>query len=74
MIYGVCDRLSQCNSYFGFFKDIQDAKDELKIQVDRLRNEFNFDVKILEDKAVIPSSVNKNTDRTVIAIHQFILR
>ncbi len=32
IIFGVCDKTGTCDSYFGFFKNEDDAKKELKIQ------------------------------------------
>ena len=39
IIYGVCDRTGKCDSYFGFFKNYEDAQKEVKIQADRLKED-----------------------------------
>ena len=38
IIFGVCDKTGSCDSYFGFFKREEDAKKEVKIQADRLKD------------------------------------
>ena len=36
IIYGVCDKTGNCDSYFGFFKSYEDAQKEIKVQSDRI--------------------------------------
>ena len=42
IIFGVCDKTGTCDSYFGFFKNEDDAKKELKIQSDRLKEDLGL--------------------------------
>lgn len=52
-IYGVCDKTGKCDSYFGFFKNESDAKKEVKIQAERMKNELGMmDLTIKDDRAV----------------------
>ena len=55
IIFGVCDKTGSCDSYFGFFKREEDAKKEVKIQADRLKEDLGLmDIIVKEDRAVIP--------------------
>ena len=54
IIFGVCDKTGNCNSYFGFFKNEEDAKKEVKIQADRLKEDLGLmDIIVKEDRAVM---------------------
>jgi hypothetical protein len=73
IIYGVCDKTGNCDSYFGFFKSYEDAQKEVKVQSDRLKEDLGLmDIIVKEDRAV-----TMKTDRIeelVIVIHNFVLR
>ena len=73
IVYGVCDKTGKCDSYFGFFKNEGDAKKEVKIQANRLKEDLGYmDIVVKEDRAVI-----MKTDRVedlLIIIHSFVLR
>ena len=73
IIYGVCDKTGNCDSYFGFFKSYEDAQKEVKIQANRLKEDLGLmDIIVKEDRAV-----TMKTDRIeelVIIIHNFVLR
>jgi hypothetical protein len=73
IIYGVCDKTGNCDSYFGFFKNYDDAQKEVKVQSDRLKEDLGLmDIIVKEDRAV-----TMKTDRIeelVIVIHNFVLR
>ena len=73
IIYGVCDKTGNCDSYFGFFKNYDDAQKEIKVQSDRLKEDLGLmDIIVKEDRAV-----TMKTDRIeelVIVIHNFVLR
>jgi hypothetical protein len=73
VIYGVCDKTGNCDSYFGFFKNYDDAQKEVKVQSDRLKEDLGLmDIIVKEDRAV-----TMKTDRIeelVIVIHNFVLR
>lgn len=73
VIYGVCDKTGNCDSYFGFFKSYEDAQKEVKIQANRLKEDLGLmDIIVKEDRAV-----TMKTDRIeelVIIIHNFVLR
>jgi hypothetical protein len=73
IIYGVCDKTGDCDSYFGFFKNYEDAQKEIKIQSDRLKEDLGLmDIVVKKDRSVI-----MRTDRVeelVIVIHEYVLR
>jgi hypothetical protein len=73
IIYGVCDKTGNCDSYFGFFKSYEDAQKEVKVQSDRLKEDLGLmEIEVKEDRAVL-----MKTDRIeslVIVIHNFVLR
>jgi len=73
IIFGVCDKTGSCDSYFGFFKREEDAKKEVKIQADRLKEDLGLmDIILKEDRAVIPQE--GRTEEIVVIIHPFVLR
>lgn len=73
IIFGVCDKTGSCDSYFGFFKREDDAKKELKIQVDRLKEDLGLmDLIVKEDRALI--SQEGRVEEIVVIIHPFVLR
>ena len=73
IIFGVCDKTGNCNSYFGFFKNEEDAKKEVKIQADRLKEDLGLmDLIIKEDRAIIPQE--GRVEQIVVIIHPFVLR
>ena len=73
IIYGVCDKTGKCDSYFGFFKNYEDAQKEIKVQSDRLKEDLGLmDIVVKKDRSVI-----MRTDRVeelVIVIHEYVLR
>jgi len=73
IIYGVCDKTGDCDSYFGFFKNEDDAKKEIKIQVDRMKEDFGYqDIILKEDRAVIMKT--ERIEQLLIIIHSYVLR
>jgi hypothetical protein len=73
IIFGVCDKTGNCDSYFGFFKNEEDAKKEVKIQADRLKEDLGFmDIIVKEDRAIIPQE--GRVEQIVVIIHPFVLR
>ena len=73
IIFGVCDKTGSCDSYFGFFKTEEDAKKEVKIQADRLKEDLGLmDIIVKEDRAVIPQA--GRVEKIVVIIHPFVLR
>jgi hypothetical protein len=73
IIFGVCDKTGTCDSYFGFFKNEDDAKKEVKIQAERLKEDLGLmDIIIKEDRAVIPQE--DRVEQIVVIIHPFVLR
>ena len=73
VIFGVCDKTGNCDSYFGFFKNEEDAKKEVKIQADRLKEDLGFmDIIVKEDRAIIPQE--GRVEQIVVIIHPFVLR
>jgi len=72
IIFGVCDKTGNCDSYFGFFKREDDAKKEVKIQADRLKEDLGLmDLIVKEDRAVIPRE--GRVEEIVVIIHPFVL-
>ena len=72
VIFGVCDKTGKCDSYFGFFKSLDDAKKEVEVQANRLKNELGMmDIIIKDDRAVTPKD---RVETVVIIIHNFVLR
>jgi hypothetical protein len=72
IIYGVCDKTGNCDSYFGFFKSLDDAKKELEIQAKRIKNELGMmDIIIKEDREIVPKD---RVETVVIIIHNYVLR
>lgn len=73
IIYGVCDKTGKCDSYFGFFKNEDDAKKEVKIQANRLKEDLGYmDIVVKEDRAVILKT--DRVEELLIIIHNFVLR
>jgi hypothetical protein len=73
IIYGVCDKTGNCDSYFGFFKQEEDARKEVKIQSERMKNELGMmDLIVKEDRAVLPKG--ERVEELVIVIHPYVLR
>lgn len=73
IIYGVCDKTGNCDSYFGFFKQEEDARKEVKIQGERMKNELGMmDLVIKEDRVVLPKG--ERIEELVIVIHPYVLR
>ena len=73
LIYGVCDKTGNCDSYFGFFKNYEDAQKEIKIQSYRLKEDLGImDIVIKNDRAFKP--LNTREEELLIVIHQYALR
>jgi len=73
IIFGVCDKTGNCDSYFGFFKNEEDAKKEVKIQADRLKEDLGLmDIVVKEDRAVIQQE--GRVEKIVVIVHPFVLR
>jgi hypothetical protein len=73
VIFGVCDKTGKCDSYFGFFKQEEDAKKELKIQSERMKNELGMmDLIIKDDRAVIMKG--ERVEEIVLIIHSYVVR
>jgi len=73
IIFGVCDKTGDCDSYFGFFKNEEDAKKEVEIQANRLKEDLGMmDIEIKGDRAVIMKS--DRVEELVVIIHAFVLR
>jgi hypothetical protein len=73
IVYGVCDKTGKCDSYFGFFKNEENAKKEVKIQANRLKEDLGYmDIVVKEDRAVIMKT--DRVEELLIIIHSFVLR
>lgn len=72
IIYGVVDKTGNCDSYYGFFKTLDDAKKEVEIQANRLKEDLGMmNIEIKDGTAVIPDG---SIQTVVIIIHSFVLR
>jgi hypothetical protein len=73
IIYGVCDKTNKNDSYFGFFKNLEDAQKEILIQGNRLKEDLGImDIAIKNDRAFKP--VNEQEEELLIVIHKYVLR
>jgi hypothetical protein len=73
IIYGVCDKTGTCDSYYGFFKNYDDATKEVATQAKRLKEDMGLmDIVIKEDRAVL--QLTEREEKIVIVIHQYVLR
>lgn len=73
VIFGVCDKTGNCDSYFGFFKNEEDARKELKTQAERMMNELGMiDLIVKGDRAIKP--IAEREEELVIILHPFVLR
>jgi hypothetical protein len=73
IIFGVCDKTDKCNSYFGFFKHEDDAKKEIRIQTERMKDELGMmDLVIKDDRAVILR--DDRVEEIVLVIHRYVVR
>ena len=68
IIYGVCDKTGSCDSYFGFFRNEEDAHREVEIQANRLKEDLGWmDIEVKPDRALVGGKL-------VVVIHQYVLR
>jgi hypothetical protein len=73
IIYGVCDKTGNCDSYYGFFKNEDDAKKEIQIQTNRLKEDLGMlDIVVKGDRAVILK--DNRAEELVIVIHRYVVR
>jgi hypothetical protein len=73
IIYGVCDKTNKNDSYFGFFKNLEDAQKEILIQANRLKEDLGImDITIKNDRAFKP--IDEREEELLIVIHQYVLR
>ena len=72
IIYGLCDKTGTCDTYFGFFKKINDAKKELQTQASRLKEDLGMmEIEVKDTKATI---IDDNSEKIVIQIQKFMLK
>ena len=73
IIFGVCDKTGECDSYFGFFKNEEDAKKEVKVQSNRLKEDLGImDIIVKGDRAVVMKT--DRIEQLLIVIHSYVLR
>ena len=73
IVYGVCDKTGKQDSYFGFFKNYDDAKKEVKIQGNRMKEELGvMDIIIKDGRASKP--LGEREEELLIVIHEYVLR
>jgi hypothetical protein len=64
----VCDKTGSCDSYFGFFKNVEDAQHEVEVQSNRLKEDFGMiNIEIKKDRSLV-------NEKLVVVIHQYVLR
>ena len=72
IIFGVCDKTDKCDSYFGFFKNEDDAKKEVSVQAKRLKEDLGLmDIQIKDDRAIL---IEGDKEINVIVIHSYVVR
>ena len=72
IIFGVYEKVNGCDSYTGFFKFEDDAKKELKSQMNRIREDYGFtDLELKHDRVV---KVEGRTEEIFFIIHPIVLR
>lgn len=70
IIYGVCDKTGECDSYFGFFKKEEDAIREVTVQANRLKEDLGImKITVKKDRAI-----SDENGKTLIIIHSYVLR
>jgi len=73
IIYGVCDKTNKNDSYFGFFKNFEDAQKEILIQGNRLKEDLGImDITIKNDRVF--KLVNEREEELLIVMYQYVLR
>ena len=73
IIYGVCDKTGNCDSYFGFFKHEDDAKKEVKIQADRMKEDLGIMDIVVKDGRAVTMETDK-LEKILIVIHGYVIR
>jgi len=72
IIYGIFDKTYGTGIYMGFFKNEDDAKKELKSQMNRLKEEYGTsDLELKNDRVV---KVDGRTEEIFFIIHPIVLR
>ena len=72
IIFGVYEKLDGCDSYTGFFRFEEDAKKELKSQMNRIKEEFGTPNLELKNDRVV--RVDGRTEEIFFIIHPIVLR
>lgn len=72
VIFGVFDKSYKQDSYFGFFKYEEDAKKELVLQMNRMKNEGHMDLIHKNDRVI--KMVDDKIEEIVMIIHPYVLR
>jgi|694.fasta_scaffold16165_20 hypothetical protein len=72
IIYGVFDKTYGTGIYMGFFKNEDDAKKEMQIQMKRLETEHGTKNLVYKDDRVVIE--NKSGDDIIFIIHSYVLR
>ena len=75
LIYGVYDKtrgVGGCDDYFGYFKKQKDAREEMKVQFEHLKNKNPKEIlKLYKDRVV---KVKEKTEDILIIIHPILVR
>lgn len=72
IIFGVFEKKNGCDSYTGYFKFEDDAKKELKSQMNRLKEEYGTENLELKNDRVV--KVTGRTEEIYFIIHPIVLR
>lgn len=72
IIFGVYEKNNGCDSYIGYFKYEDDAKKELKSQMNRIKEDYGVtDLELKNDRVV---KVEGRTEEIFFIIHPIVLR
>lgn len=72
IIFGVLEKGQKRDSYTGFFKHEEDAKKELKIQMNRIKEDYGTTNLELKNDRVV--KVEGRTEEIFFIIHPIVLR
>jgi hypothetical protein len=72
VIFGVLEKTNGCDFYTGYFRFEEDAKKELKSQMNRLKEELGINELILKNDRVV--KINDRTEKIFFIIHPIVLR
>jgi len=72
IIFGVYEKMDKCDQYVAFFRYEDDAKKELKSQMNRLKEELGIEDLILKQERVV--KIDGREEEIFFIIHPIMLR